>query len=56
MGTLGGVRKCRGCLGCIGAGWECRYSGDRRVSGHQGALGAPRGVRGCYGASGCQEM
>ena len=35
--------------GGIGEGRDCRYSGARRGT---GALGAPRGVGGCYGGTG----
>ena len=56
---LGAVRGCRGIRGLLEAGWECRYSGDRRGIGGKrghwgliwvlGPLGGIRGVRGYRG-------
>ena len=58
LGTLwpsGGVGRCQGALG---AGRDCRYSGDSRGRAASGALGDPMGRRGCQevhqGCTGCQ--
>ena len=40
----------RVCTGVLGAGRDCRYSGTRSI----GALGVPRGCRGCLGVLGHQ--